>query len=337
MKRLAILFPIVLLAGFAAVSCDVDAKFSDYIPTHALANMVLSATATIGDETVPGVIDNSGHTVQFVFNENSDFSNVDITIEYADRAILKEGAETAFTADLTEGYSFVVNNLEEDYTYTVTATRASVIQIDRLQCSVVTGLANDAPELFLNTGQSNVVYLFDGKWMSKKGDYSNGYVFFGWQNNEAWETGYGDAFTVDLGESFRVARMCFRPYWNYANQDAAVFEIYAYTGPGEPVGEWTDWQLVATVDDSEKWEIEKNLPDDQIGTENDLVVQGTTVEFDYNSVPEARYYRVKVVQNFYAYFGTAMHEFAASRHHWYSLSELEVWKYNTGESEVNHE
>ena len=103
--------------------------------------MVLSATATIGDETVPGVIDNSGHTVQFVFNENSDFSNVDITIEYADRAILKEGAETAFTADLTEGYSFVVNNLEEDYTYTVTATRASVIQIDRLQCSVVTGLA----------------------------------------------------------------------------------------------------------------------------------------------------------------------------------------------------
>lgn len=99
------------------LSCDIDAKFETRIPVHALVNMVKSATATIGSETVPGTVDNNEHTIVFVFNDASDFSDALVRIVYSPRTVCLEGALEEFKADLGGTYSFVVNNHEEDFTY----------------------------------------------------------------------------------------------------------------------------------------------------------------------------------------------------------------------------
>ena len=329
MKRITIIL-FTLLAYFMTSSCDVEAEFIDFIPKYPLTNMVKSAKATIGDETVNGTVDNSNHTISFVFNNNSDFTNVTVSIDFSSRAILKDNAEKEFTADLKSGYTFVVNNEIEDFTYSISATKASIVQIDRTKCSVVTGLENDADPAKINLDELvKAEHLFDGKWISKKEAYKEvDYKHFGWtMKSLTGENGeqFGDAYTVDLGDEFKVARMTFRPYYSYTGNAGALYEIYAFTGTGNISGDWAMWTLIATVDDSAKWEIVKNA---EPGSAEDLTGVGTTVEFKYGDVPASRYYRVKIIKNFYAYYQTAMDQYWAGRTHWYSLSELEVWKYN---------
>lgn len=322
---------IVLMLG----GCDVDAKFETRIPVHPLTNMVRSAEATVGAETVPGVVDNKEHTIVFVFNDSKDFSDAHVRIVYASRAILLEGAFEDFTTDLNEPYTFTVNNTEEDFIYTVTASKAAIQQVDRTNCSVVLGLENDADPANINDSANNreASFLFDGKWMSKKGAYTEvAYKYFGWAMTSGGEAPvgpdgeqYGNAYTVDLGEPMKIARMRFWPYYPYEGNAAALFEIYAYTYEGEPTGDWNGWQMIAEVDDSAKWEIVKAA---EPGSAEDLCTEGTVVEFAYSDVPLARYYRVKIVKNFYAYYQTAMNPYWAGRQFWYSVSELEAWKYN---------
>ena len=110
----------IILAAGMVTSCNTDAEFSEFIPTHALSTLVKSATATCGSETVVGTVDNATHEIQFVFVNNSNFSDVAVTLEYATRAIRKEGApEEGQKLNLSAPYSFVMNNLEEDFTYTI--------------------------------------------------------------------------------------------------------------------------------------------------------------------------------------------------------------------------
>lgn len=69
----------------------------------------------------------------------------------------------------------------------------------------------------------------------------------------------------------------------------------------------------------------------EAGSENDLTVNGTVVEFKYGELPEARYYRFKMLKNFYAAFGTAMNQYWSGRINYFALSEVELWRYNTEE------
>jgi len=55
------------------------------------------------------------------------------------------------------------------------------------------------------------------------------------------------------------------------------------------------------------------------------------VEFKYGELPEARYYRFKMLKNFYAAFGTAMNQYWSGRINYFALSEVELWRYNTEE------
>lgn len=82
---------ILTAAGFFA-SCDQDAEFSEFIPTHALQEMVQSATATCGSETVVGTVDNSAHEIKFIFIKANDFKQVSIDILYHERTILGNAA-----------------------------------------------------------------------------------------------------------------------------------------------------------------------------------------------------------------------------------------------------
>ena len=69
----------IILAAGMVTSCNTDAEFSEFIPTHALSTLVKSATATCGSETVVGTVDNATHEIQFVFVNNSNFSDVAVT------------------------------------------------------------------------------------------------------------------------------------------------------------------------------------------------------------------------------------------------------------------
>ncbi len=124
------------------MSCDIEKKFDTTIPQYPLTKLISSATATAGEETVNGIVDNDKHTVEFVFNDTEDFSAIEMKFNYPSRVIRKENAAADTTADLNGGrkYTLVLNNLEEDFTYEVSAYRASVVKVDRTQCSVITGL-----------------------------------------------------------------------------------------------------------------------------------------------------------------------------------------------------
>ena len=289
-----------------------------------------SATATCGSETVVGTVDNATHELQFVFVNKSNFSDVAVTLEYATRAIRKEGApEEGQKLNLSAPYSFVMNNLEEDFTYTIAASRAQIMQVDHTQCTV---LQLDTDADYQRTKEVDPSRCFDGKHMSKKGAYGEvAYNHFGWMMaNPSKTPERGNSFTFDAGEPMRLSKIVFWPYWPYENQQPAVYELYAYTLSGEPAqtGEWTNWEKILEVDDSDKWQITKNA---EAGSENDLTVNGTVVEFKYGELPEARYYRFKMLKNFYAAFGTAMNQYWSGRINYFALSEVELWRYNTEE------
>lgn len=320
----------IILAAGMVTSCNTDAEFSEFIPTHALSTLVKSATATCGSETVVGTVDNATHEIQFVFVDNSNFSDIAVNLEYATRAIRKEGApEEGQKLNLSTPYSFVMNNLEEDITYTITASRAKVMQVDRTQCSVI---ELDTDAVYLRNSDADPSRCFDGLRMSKKGAYGEvQYKFFGWQMANPNPTPQrGNSFTFDAGEPMRLSKIIFWPYWPYENNAAAVYEVYAYTLPGEPAqsGEWTNWEKIADIDDTDKWQITKNA---EAGSADDPTVTGTVVEFKYGDLPEAQYYRVKMLKNFYAAFGTAMNQYWSARINWCTFSEVELWRYNTEE------
>lgn len=342
MKRLFNTLMIMAAVSLGVASCDIEKKFDTTIPQYPLTQLVKSATATVGDETVEGVVDNAAHTVTFVFNDTKDFTSTEIKFNFPSRVILKEGAVEELTADLNAGktYTFVVNNLEEDITYTVTAYKASIVQVDRTQCSVITGLDGDADPSKLEKAASNngygtgCAFLFDGKWMKKKDGYTDvHYQCFGWEMNSLKGSNgenFGTAYTVDFGAPMRVARMRFLPYRAYTESAAALYEIYAWILDGEPSGDWSNWQLIATVDDSAKWNIIKEVGE---GETHPLITEGTTVDFVYSEVPLARYYRVKIVKNFYEYYQDKMNSAWAQRKYWYDVSELEAWRYNLDSEE----
>lgn len=333
---------IMAAVSLGVTSCDIEKEFDTEIPQYPLTQLVKSATATAGDETVEGVVDNAAHTITFVFNDTKDFTSTEIKFNFPNRVILKEGAVEVLTADLNAGktYTFVLNNLEEDVTYTVIAYKASIVQVDRAQCSVITGLDGDVDPSKLETAASNngygtsCAFLFDGRWMNKKEGYTDvHYQCFGWEMSSLKGSNgenFGTAYTVDFGAPMRVAKMRFLPYRAYCENAAALYEIYAWTLDGEPSGDWSNWQLIASVDDSAKWNIIKEVG---AGETHPLITEGTTVDFVYSEVPLARYYRVKIVKNFYEYYQDRMSSEWANRKYWYDVSELMVWRYNLDSEE----
>lgn len=333
MKRILSLLSIISFAA-GTTSCNIDAEFSEFIPTHALSNMVKSATATCGSETVIGTVDNSTHEIKFVFVENSNFSDVKVTLEYATRAVRKEGApeEGGQQINLSSPYSFTMNNLEEDVTYTIAASRALIMQVPHTQCSVIQ-LDNDADYLKEGTAsaKSDPYFCFDGKHLSKKNAYGEvSYNYFGWTMKAPAPDGRDNTFTFDAGKSMRLSKIIFWPYWPYNNQAPAIYELYAYTLPGEPAqtGEWTNWVKIAEIDDSPKWQPTAAA---EPGSPEDLTVSGSPVEFGYGDIPEARYYRVKMLKNFYAAYGTAMNQYWSGRVNYFAIAEVELWQYNNEE------
>ena len=327
----------LLTVGTLFAACEKDAKFSEYIPVHPLSQMVLSASATCGEETVAGSVDNENHAIKFIFVQSSDFSEVNVQLNYASRTILGEGAPSGdkTVVNLSSPYTFKLNNQVEDFTYSISTTQAATVAIDKAQCKVLK-LASDAvyKEEGVADYKSDPYYLFDGKHLSKKGAYSEiKYNKFSWEMSNplsAAQEGHGNWFTFDVGASVRLSKMLLWPYSPYEGSAPAVYEIYAWPYEGEPMDDWANWVKIGQADDSAKWETTKNA---EPGSADDLTLYGTTLEFAYGDVPEARYYRFKMVKNFYEAFGTAMNQYWSGRINWFDMAEMDLWYYNLPEEE----
>ena len=127
---------------------------------------------------------------------------------------------------------------------------------------------------------------------------------------------YSGAPIFDFGSKMRLASLVFYPYWEpyVKNGFVAKIEVYAYNGEGEiktesvdfwegkpvngvpavkvkdrSVGEWKNWTLIGSSDRSEEL---ANMPQDEVLSQKPLL--STAIKFDYDKVPDARYYRFKL-------------------------------------------
>ena len=127
---------------------------------------------------------------------------------------------------------------------------------------------------------------------------------------------YSGAPIFDFGSKMRLASLVFYPYWEpYAKGGfVAKIEVYAYNGEGEietesvdfwegkpvngvpavkvkdrSVGEWKNWTLIGSSDRSKEL---MNMKKEETLSQKPLL--STAIKFDYDKVPDARYYRFKL-------------------------------------------
>lgn len=127
---------------------------------------------------------------------------------------------------------------------------------------------------------------------------------------------YSGAPIFDFGSKMRLASLVFYPYWEpyVKNGFVAKIEVYAYNGEGEiktesvdfwegkpvngvpavkvkdrSVGEWKNWTLIGSSDRSKEL---ANMSQEEVLSQKPLL--STAIKFDYDKVPDARYYRFKL-------------------------------------------
>ena len=193
-------------------------------------------------------------------------------------------------------------------------------------------LENDGTE---NTAEKNhgSAYLFDGMWQTNKGNYhlcnieGADFNYKHWEINttvDSFNAGHGDSFTIDAGEAIRLARFISYPYWSWVIKERQAYEIYAYTGDGEPEAAWDKWVKLGSVDASHLYEDMKGVA---AGAYSALLADGITVVIPEDNEIVARYYRFKMQKNGYAVGKTELNQWWTGRIHWMTLSEATLVAY----------
>ena len=323
----------------AAACEETPAPFETEIPARPITALVKQAIAYWDDEAFEGVIDNTDHTITFQFEkEGVDLSAIKVHMEIISRAVASTGCFTDTTLNLTEPYSFAVNNLEKDIIYTIEGKLPNFYAVDRNDLSVLYGRTGDA-QIDTDNGYGVTFSkneLFDGQWMSGYQCFGDvAYHYFGWVKNQdnPW-------FTFKSKEPFKMFKARVYPYWGFRQYDPCQFQIWAYTGSGElpeaTPSDWKtngSWKMIADVDISDLWlKIQELLTDtSNVGNpEYDPCVNGAEFQIsDYCSdIPSSQYYRFVVVNSFYGVYKTEMDSNNwSARVSTITMSELQVWKY----------
>ncbi len=198
-----------------------------------------------------------------------------------------------------------------------------VTMVDKAQCKVLL-LENDFT--FKQTSLIDPAYLFDGKWLTAKNDYSPvAYKQFGTEMSATdFNAGHGDSFTIDAGEPIKLAKFVTYQYCNYCTASPLEYEIYAYTGSGEPEADWTNWKLLGKIDVKDLYPIHKAMADK---TYSEYIANGDVLDIPEGETVEARYYRFKMLTNAYSVGKTAENQWWTGRVHWMSLAEVSLYKY----------
>lgn len=161
---------------------------------------------------------------------------------------------------------------------------------------------------FDSTNNNNWDKLWDGKWGKTFNQNTSGTP---WGTEAGWGSFEPKGilpvwFTIDLSQSIKVARYRTGFYWPYMKICPKKTELWAYTGNGIPTPEegWNNWVKIGSADNSA-------LTTAEMAREYPL---GDNIYTDYNSVPLARYYRVKVLETWETSNG-------------FSISEVTFWQY----------
>lgn len=172
---------------------------------------------------------------------------------------------------------------------------------------------------FATSGDWNA--LWDGKWgKTFKQDTGGGQWAgeAGWKSFETKDTTPGKLaestwFTVDIGSSVKVARYRTGFYWPYMMNCPKKTELWAYIGTGVPTASeaWNNWEKIGSIDNS------TFLP-----TEEDMKREyplGDNIYTDYETVPKARFYRIRCTDNWDTRAGQSKTAI--------NLSEVTFWRY----------
>ena len=280
--------------------------------TLATLTPVTMVSATAGDKKGNVTLDNENHLISIVFVPGTDLGAVTVSMLFDDRATPGKDAFEEKTIDLTEDYTFTVNNGIDDVVYTIHAGFNSEVLLSNELCSVtrVDGDA-DMVEGFDNMFMANI---FDGKWMSSASAYDEvEYQHFGW-TMDATETTRGNWFVFDITDPAALSAVKIWPYWPYDRNDPALFSIYAWTGGDEPET-WTasnsSWKKVLSGDHSELFRSDETCANPPLDKASEFV--------------EAKYYCFVMEKNFYSTAQEDCDTWWYVRVNWCTMSELQIW------------
>ena len=116
-----------ILATFASMSmltsCDADAEFETEVPVNPVMRPIISLTAMEQEDIFEGVIDDNKRTIKLEVEAWTDLSNMTVNLNIPKRATLISPSSPEGVWDLTQPVNVVINNIERDVTYTVTAKK----------------------------------------------------------------------------------------------------------------------------------------------------------------------------------------------------------------------
>lgn len=332
---------LALAAGFAAGCQDLPAPFETTVPERPITAPIKRVYAKINQEIFEGVIDNEARTIQIqLADPKADVTAIEVHMEIISRAYPAEGCFEEKVLNLTEPYSFYVNNREVDLLYTISVVLPSFTKIDREKCKYV-ACSGDA-------SCSNTGTLFDGEHMPGFEMFSSiSYKFFGWSSNS--DTPW---FTFDVGESCSIYKIHVYPYYDWTGYDPGLFEIWAYTKAGDvpstTPSNWKesgDWVQIMNCDVTEQLPLAYKVETREVepGSDDDPVKNGVEREVSqclpegaaFSTPPAARYYRWVVIKSQAGYWGAEALKFKQNgcgagtdtRVTACCMSELELWKY----------
>ena len=115
----------ISLSMLGLYSCDADAEFATEAPVNPVMRPVISLTAMEQEDIFEAVVDDKARTVMLEVEPWTDLSNITVNMNIAKRAKLISPSSPEGVWDLTQPVKVIVNNIEKDITYTVTAKKKS--------------------------------------------------------------------------------------------------------------------------------------------------------------------------------------------------------------------
>lgn len=290
MKKIIALVSLILCTGtLSFTSCSQYADMDESIPVNPVISPIKALIAEDGPELVSAEISDINKTVKLSLKNVESLEAVKIRISFSSRAKLVSPTDTILTLDLRQPYKIVVNNLFEDLTYTLTVNvQYKVPKTNFIEYR----LENDGATL-----EGNINYLWNGGYMTTVGDYES-----------IWYANYlcADAFTIDMGSYYKLARFNANLYWAYTNVCPKKYQLWGYTKEGVPPanGNWNDWTLIGDLNNS--------------GNTAANFADGDNLYINEEVAPYIRYVRVKYLENYRTPSSTVC-----------SLCEISFWAYRT--------
>ncbi len=281
----------IVLSLFLFNACDNYAEFETEVPVNPVVAPVRGAWAQDGNGTMlEGMIDQEARTIVFSLYTLPDLTMVKVKLDIPKRCELVSPKTPECIIDLSKGAKVIVEVNGEEISYDVTAKLAAFRDFD------VSGIKlyrcqNDCEEKWNKEANIKFEFLIDGKFMSGPGKYTEvGYGNYQVSkcpdiNSEDYKNDWATV-TMDFGEAIYLHKITFHPYWNVGSDPHSVikYDMYAYAGVGEPdkSGDWSQWTKIGSFDYNKTPTVWPN---------------GDSVVCDKDSVPKARYYRLRFIEN----------------------------------------